>query len=416
MTPVDDDLAIRAALSDLTGGQPPAPPGRFQSVRQRAIRHRQRRLVGGLMAAVAAAGLGLGLLQLPALQPQPSAVRPVPAWALPWPDHRNGSVPQSVLDRAVLAWRYGYPNLPPDGGSGKVPAAGTPAKQVARMANAFHVVWYVGQTIDQGQNVVVMFEVAGRAGHALVVGQATSAEVMHNQPAWSGATSPWVLTSVPAPNPDRPPAAIGEYVPGQPASSPGQNPDNWMVVLMQPYVRRLTWLAATMSGDGMHSAATSDGLVVADTGQVTAPVRLTGMTTDHGNLLGQPVTVGVPGDHSNSGLTRGTGPGTPQLAAPPAFSEPAAFNMSAGLSGQGDGAMQISTFKTGPSRYVVLGVCYGPQPLKIHVDGHPLGSMPCNSQQQQLAVPRSVLHGQDVTLIIFTSNLTSWRTEVGTLP
>jgi hypothetical protein len=208
--------------------------------------------------------------------------------------------------------------------------------------------------------------------------------------------------------------AIGEYVPGQPASIPSQNPDNWMVVLMQPYVQRLTWLAATMSGEAPHSVATSTGLVVADTGQVTAPIRLTGMTTDQGNVLGQPVTVGIPGDNGNSGLTGGTGPGTPQLAAPPALSEPASFNMSDGLSGQGNGVLENSTFTAGRSQYVVLGVCYGPQPLKIHVDGHPIGTMPCNSQQQQLTVPRSVMRGHDLMLTIFTSNLTSWRTMFGT--
>jgi hypothetical protein len=88
--------------------------------------------------------------------------------------------------------------------------------------------------------------------------------------------------------------------------------------------------------------------------------------------------------------------------------------MSDGLSGQGNGVLENSTFTAGRSQYVVLGVCYGPQPLKIHVDGHPIGTMPCNSQQQQLTVPRSVMRGHDLMLTIFTSNLTSWRTMFGT--
>lgn len=413
MTPADDDLAIRAALSDLTGGQPPPPHDRFQAVKRRAIRYRWRQLAGTAATAVAASGLVAGLLRLPVLEGQPQATRVVPGWALAWPDHRNGSVPQSVLDRAVLAWQYMDPNAAPDGGTGTVPAPGTPARQVARQAGRYPVVWYVGQTIDDGSRVVVMFEVAGPAGHELVVGQATASQVMQDQPAWSDAVSPWVLATVPAPDPDRPPPAIGEYVAGEPSPIPGQNPDNWMIVLMAPSVRRLTWQAATTSGLKVRTDSTSDGLVVTDTGQVTAPVQLTGMQTAHGNILGQPVLVGLPGE--SAAPTSGTGPTVPQLAAPSALSEPASFTMSDGLSGQGDEGADTDTFKAGRARYAVFGVCYGPQALVIQINGHTIGTIACDSMTHQLTVPAAALHGHALRFFAHTSNLTAWRAAIGTL-
>lgn len=415
MTPVDDDLAVRAALSDLTNAQPPPPHNRFQAVRRRAIRHRRRQAVSAALTAVAMAAVVVGLIRLPAVRPAPQATRTVPVWALTWPDHRNGSVPPSVLDRAVLAWQYSDPNISaiPDGGKGMVPAAGASARQVASEAGRYPVVWYVGQTIDHGHQVVVMFEVAGPAGHELVVGQATASQVMQDQPAWSNATSPWVLTSVPAPNPNHPPKAIGEYAAGEPSLIPGQNPDNWMVVLMAPDVQRVSWRAVTTSGRWLRSASTSRGLVVADTGQVTAPVQLITIQTAHRNLLGRPVLVGIPG--ATAAMTSGTGPTVPQLAAPPRLSEPRSFTMSSGLGGQGAGAMEDTTFAAGRARYAVFGVCYGPRPLVIQINGHTIGTIACNSQTHQLPVPAAVLRGHTLDLYVQTSDLTAWLADIGTL-
>ncbi|HSR83513.1 MAG TPA: hypothetical protein VLM11_04960 [Streptosporangiaceae bacterium] len=413
MIPVDDDLAIRAALADLTDEQPPPPHDRFKAVRRRAIRHRRRQAAGAAVIAVGAAALVVGLVRMPALQPNPPTTRTVPGWALTWPDHRNRSVPQSVLDRAVLAWQYTDPNNSGPPASGTIPAPATSARQVAREAARYPVVWYVGQTIDHGHQVVVMFEVAGPAGHELVVGQATASEVMQNQPAWSDAASPWVLTSVPAPNPNRPPKAIGEYAPGEPSAIPGRNPDNWMVVLTAPAVQRLTWQATTTSGQELHSDSTSNGLVVADTGQVTAPVELTAIQTAHGNLLGQPVLVGIPG--ANAATTSGTGPPVPQLAAPPALSEPPSFAMSTGISGQGDGALEDTSFTAGRTREAVFGLCYGPRALVIQINGHTIGTIACDSHTHQLTVPAAMLRGHTLNLYGQTSNLTAWRADIGTL-
>ncbi len=75
--------------------------------------------------------------------------RVVPAWALPWPDHRNGSVPQSVLDGAVrcLATLRG---------------PGRHDRQARhRMSKT---IWYVGQKVANGEVVVVIFEAATNEG------------------------------------------------------------------------------------------------------------------------------------------------------------------------------------------------------------------------------------------------------------
>jgi hypothetical protein len=415
MTPLDDDHAIRAALLDLADGQPPPPHDRFQAVRRRAIRRRWRQLSGVVTTVAAAAGLIVGLLRLPApqpqVQPQPQAARAVPGWALAWPDHRNGSVPQSVLDLAVLTWLYSAPNSPPDGGKGTVPAPGSSAREVARQAGRYPVVWYVGQTIDHGYRVVVMFEVAGPTGPELVVGQATANQVMQNQPAWSDAISPWVLTSVPAPDPDRPPAAIGEYAAQERSLPRGQMPDNLMVVLTAPSVLRVTWRAATTSGPAMRTDSTTNGLVITDTGQVTAPVELTALRTARGNLLAQPVLVGVPGD--NAAPASGGGPTVPYLAAPPAVSEPSTFHLRDGLSGQGTSGVDTITYGRAP--YTVLGVCYGPQPLVIQIDGQTIGTIACDSLTHQLSVPPSLAQRHTMEFLAHTSNLTAWRAEIGTL-
>lgn len=107
--------------------------------------------VGTVGAAVVALGVVLGLVSFTSLLHPHGAARQVPRWAPDWPDHRNGSVPQGVLDRAILAWQYSAMSLPPDGGTGTVPPAGSTARQVARMAAAHRVIWYVGQTVDHGQ-------------------------------------------------------------------------------------------------------------------------------------------------------------------------------------------------------------------------------------------------------------------------
>ncbi len=65
MAQIDDELAIRRVLADMTDDQPPAPPSRYAAIRRRATEHRRRQLAGAaaavaiLVAAAIAIPLGL---------------------------------------------------------------------------------------------------------------------------------------------------------------------------------------------------------------------------------------------------------------------------------------------------------------------------------------------------------------------
>ena len=106
MDVVPDEVAVRRMFDELTAGQPDAPPDRHGLINagcagtaSRRPPARSRRSPPRRSVAV-----GVGTSARPVV-PDPGP-RSVPAWALPWPDHRNGSVPQSVLDGAVMAWRH----------------------------------------------------------------------------------------------------------------------------------------------------------------------------------------------------------------------------------------------------------------------------------------------------------------------
>ena len=253
MTPVTDEQVMRAALADLTDDQPPMPPGRLGAVRRRAIRHRRRQLAGAVVSALAVAGIIVGAGRLPGILHQQPQARHVPGWALPWPDYRNGSVPQSVLNNAVLAW--GDPAKYLQGS-----AAPSSPREIARLVASYHVTWYAGQTVAHGHDVVVMFEATSPdTGPQLVVGLATASEVMHGQPAWKGSASPWVLTATAAPA--RPSAFgpdISEYL-SEPSKS-GAGTDTWIVVLPAPGAQFGNWTVNTSNGGVAITGVQSSGV------------------------------------------------------------------------------------------------------------------------------------------------------------
>jgi hypothetical protein len=406
---IDDEVAARAAFADLSAGQPPFPAPRIAAVKHRAVMRHRRQLAGGVLAVAIALALAVSLTGLAGTQQGPLHARSVPRWALAWPDHRNGSVPQQVLDRAVIAAQYGgqAPALDlPYGGNGTVPARGASASSVSRQANEYPVIWYVGQTIDHGRVVEVMFEMDLPGGPQLVVGQATASEVMHAQPAWSDTSSPWALTEVPAPNPAKPPPAIGNYVTGRSSGGGGQNPDNWMVLLMAPDVRRVSWYETTTGGPRLLSMPTSAGLAITDTGQGTGDIELTGLTTSHGATRLDHVRVAV-----------GNQVQAPELAAPPALSLPRSFSGVIGFMGQGRQTELYQGFRAGRLGYAVFGICYGPAPVQVGINGRPVGSISCDSQTHQLPVPASDLrgHGHQLWLDYAAPYLDAWDLYFGTM-
>jgi hypothetical protein len=393
MPAVNDDLELSTALADLTSDQPSAPPDRFTAIRRKAASHRRRQVITGI-AVVAATAAVVGLVRLPAFRTAVPAGRSVPGWALPWPDIRNGSVPQSVLDRAVIAWR--------DEGNGSAatePPPGSSAREVARLAGQSHVIWYAGQTAVGGQVVFVIFEATGPSGPTLAVGSADAADVMNDQPAWSDAESPWVFTSVPAPKPSRPGLVIGLNVHGA-ASASGQNPDDWIVLLTDPAVSRISWRETGRSG----VLRPDHGLVVKDMGQLRTAVRLTQVYAG-ANLLRRAVDVGVPG----------AGTDEPQLELAAPLSPPAGFEPISSGTAQGDETDSIGAGPPPSGRhYVLLARCFGPAPLQIAAGGHHVGTAHCSAGQFQATIPAAWITPGSATLSVQTSGLTSWRYGLGT--
>src|SRR5215470_16093964 len=67
MIPADDELLLRAALSDLTSDQPPAPASRYAAVRRKASARRRHHTIRvasisvlAAMAVAVSAAIGLG--------------------------------------------------------------------------------------------------------------------------------------------------------------------------------------------------------------------------------------------------------------------------------------------------------------------------------------------------------------------
>jgi hypothetical protein len=413
-----DETRLRELFDEMTAGQPDAPPDRYSGIRRRARRHRVMKAAGALAAGAAVAALAIGIATPAAPVPPASGQRHVPGWALPWPDHRNGSVPQRVLDGAVTAWRHQ-----------SAAKNGTPMSATARAP----VIWYVGQTVAYGESVAAIFEVNTRAGRRLVAGLASASQVMHGQPAWTDRSSPWVLYDVPAPR-AVPGLVIGLNTRGA-ISRPGRNPDNWIVLLAEPQVQSATWQAPGPSSSSSSSQGVSSsfieriglvsavrGLAVADTGQITGQVQLDQLNAGHRNVLPRPVTVGVPGRRASD---------VPQLAAPGPIAAGHSFHSVIEVTGQGTSATDVGRLH---GQLAVRARCYGPGPIQLTFSfgstrdrlGLPrgaarpkqtaLGSIACDDLAHALATKIRLKPGHSVaSVIIVAGRMTSYRVELGTV-
>ena len=151
---------------------------------------------------------------------------------------------------------------------------------------------------------------------------------------------------------------------------------------------------------------TAAGLAVTDTGQVTGNIELTGLSTSHGTIPLDHVPVAIPGNRIQ----------VPQLAKPPALSLPRSFSLLIGGTGQGSATDADQSFRPGRLPYAVFGICYGPAPLRVEINGHSVGSITCDSVTHQLSVPAADLHGHGHQLMLGmnSSNLSSWDFQFGT--
>ncbi len=106
MAQIDDELAIRKVLAEMTTDQPPAPPARYAAVRRRAIVHRRLHLAGAAAAVAilvaAAIAIPLGLMRISPPPPvAPSRHYHVSEYP-PTPHSRSGLVAYGVLNH----WRW----------------------------------------------------------------------------------------------------------------------------------------------------------------------------------------------------------------------------------------------------------------------------------------------------------------------
>ncbi len=371
----------------------PASPGSDAGVPAPSPRPRRTRLTIVLTVAfvvvVAAVAIGLS-----ALSGSPAASSSRPGWALPWPDHRNGSVSHEVLDGAFTAWRH--------------EAATSLSEPLASSARAT-AVWYVGQTTAAGEVVVVMFEVDSKSGPRLVAGWAPANEVMKGQPGWAGNSTPWVLYDVAAPAPTTG-LAIGLNVHGA-AAAAGQSPDNWIVVLAAPDVQAISWKApgtrAASSAKAASSArgATSHGLLIADAGQVTGRVKLTALQAGRRNTLEAPEYVGVPGNPASL---------VPELALPAPLRLPHGFKLISQAYGQGDVGTGISHAH---GRLALAARCYGGARVTLtYTLGSKLtrlGAIRCNNAVHELITKVTLNPADSGDVTVYASDLTSFRFATG---
>jgi hypothetical protein len=322
---------------------------------------------------------------------------------LPWPDHRDGSVPQRVLDQAVLAWRHltahaaGQPGLAPVSGK---------------------IAWYVGQKAANGHMVAVVFEAQTPSGPRLVAGKAVASEVMNGQPGWSEDSTPWEFYNVAAPLPV-PRLVLSLNLSGV-TRTPNSSPDDWVLVLASPrawsvsyelYAARGVFEArgATTHLIGGGGALLTDGFGEFDVRQITARVVLTRLLIGSRNVLPAPVPVGIPGSSDSQ---------IPQLEIAGPVTTPARFIMALEVSSQGPSAASAPSHARGKLAFVAR--CFGDAPLRLQLPApsgsSSLGSIPCDDRSHVLRTAVTIRRGQNIKgLMITTSQLTSYRIAIGVI-
>jgi hypothetical protein len=417
MDVVPDEVAVRKLFDELTVGQPDAPVNRFESIRRRVRWHRITQAAGTLAAVGVATVIAVGIGTSTSNVAPNTGRRSVPAWALSWPDHRDGSVPQSVLDGAVSAWRH-FAAL-----DGTSPTASSNGK----------VIWYVGQKVANGQVVAVIFEAQSKTGPRLVAGWATASEVMHGQPGWKPGSSPWVLYDVAAPK-EAKGLIVGLNVHGT-SARPGRNPDNWIVVLAAPRVQDVGWTAPGTSSTTTNSQGTSSttteaigmaptvaGLAVWDAGQITGPVQVTQLEVHRRNVLRVHEYVGVPGSAASE---------VPQLAAPRPIRGRPGFTRVIEFAGQSDTSTNLDGIR---GRLAVRARCSGGSPLRVlfgfgsasdllglspsaeRSRMRSLGSIACDDETHDLVTSVRLASRHNRGVVIINGNpATAYRVEIGTV-
>jgi len=372
MSMTTDEQALRSALSDAVTGQPAAPHDRIDAVRRRHAHRRQRQLAAvGTAAVVAVAGATLGVLSVRSGGDGSAqfAKRNVPSWALSWPDVRDPSIKQKVLDGAVRAWSRGI---------GRAGGATAQPQQV---------IWYRAATVLNHQ-VVVMFEVRYASGEELVIGHAESDLVStgydYEGPDYTGPKSAWNLSVVDAPAPGKQ-LVFGLNLTGPRVYEPDKFADNEIVVFADPRARSFDWHVTDADGQVRQATSPLDaGFAAVDTGQVRDRVRIDAVRDRDGNLLAHDFAVGVPGAPDSY---------HPLLTYVPQFTDVGSSGQNMGGSvGQGDSFVEEHTHSSSwpMHRTTVFARCYGGPSIVVSIDSDKPGHrvvIPCDDREHVVSGP-----------------------------
>lgn len=265
---------LRGALAELSNAQPAAPTGRLDGVRRRHRNRARAQATVACLAVVAVVGGALGVvLSLRSTGASP-AHRDVPSWALPWPDHDDGSLTNRQKDAAVRTWASAdlaaaSPDMPAD------------------------VVWYAAVTVHH-QMAVAIFEVTDQHGRHRLVSATNNTP---NFPARCGnGCSDWAVYSAPAPPPSYN-GPIGVNVQAGVEPAPNQYAPNWIAVIAPPAATRLrvTTLAMPAAKVVTSVVPLHSGYAAVDTGQLYGgPVMVKPLAPPGTSFEAWPV--GLPGN------------------------------------------------------------------------------------------------------------------------
>lgn len=415
-----EEQLLRTALTDAATGQPPAPYDRLDGVRRRHARRQQGRLVAlGTAAILAVTGAALGFTGLRiggGGNTTPAAHRNVPSWALQWPDHRDRSIPQSVLDGAVQYWAQTHP------------ASGSD-----NVAAPDQAIWYLARHVARDE-IAVAFEYSGGGAPYFVMGHASADEVLNPPPPSDApdASSPWVLHGVPVTQLSAHPV-LGLNL-GVPNPDTGQDED--IVVLTDPRAARLEFEA--VGADGRMSqwkAPMTAGYAEAILGPIRSRVRITAVRDAHGTMLAGGMYVGLPTTEKVSPALD-----TPVLMEVPPFTDVPDSSTPGFAYGTGQGSIQNQSQEEGPwpmHGTTVYARCYGGRDIVVSIDSTKAGHrvvIPCDDREHVVNGPPVMAHselaaeafddatGNSVTpntpgdsihaMAIRASDYTAWRVQV----
>jgi hypothetical protein len=354
MAQLDEERALRSAMTDLLADQPQQPADRLAAVRRRHTRRRAFQVGGTALTVVVALLAGLlagGVVGRKAVEP---LNRDVPSWALPWSDHRDEAVTKRMLDGAVARWRT-------DENGNELPA---PQR----------VIWYAAKIVAHTAYLVVVFEADVDGEHRLVTG-VTPLDVSRQWRRDRGRRMPpfWRLYDVAAPAPSYSGIIgvnFGDY-----------GAHNSVVLLAPPSAQLIRW---TAPGAGSGTVELDDGFGTVDMDPPPrGPVQAAIVSPSPG---GEPdyEPVGVPGaPESRFG----------QLADPaPLVGVGSSLLLEA--SGQGErGRSNASERAQRATATTIYARCYGPVPMHVAVAGDDRAGtevgirIPCDDRQHVVAGP-----------------------------